>query len=266
MDSYFLPLKHFFNQFDLFCEVTKMDQNTIQNTMDRLEEMKKSANVELFNKIDNSLVIYFDTLKVAYKKYVNKLLNEAGTMKDIPKQVNKCQQEAKKDNKYGEKIISIYNLDNAGKQLQISISSFFIDIITFLGKDFDDHFKCEKAAEKLMDEFDSHRVKFEENFGMKDDKHLSKTLSEIYFAYNVLDDYIDLGGKNLIFKNIESSKEVLSKYFKSFDPEDTDKSLSTILQVKKSTYQKGLSIVKGMIGTYYRAMITAMRNAHFEKE
>lgn len=244
-----------------------MDQEKINATMEKLSQMKSDAGNFSMEAIEKQTKLFFDTMKVAYKKYITDLSKDADKYKDIKKNVERCQENAKKDNTYGGKIVNVYDLDSSGRVLYKLIQDFCHDATKFFSEDFETADKCEDAAEKFEETVEDAKVNFESHFGMKNEYHITKALSEIYFADKLFSGVIietNENEKTIIEENIDGAKSIILKQVKSVNYGEVKRAFDDITKTKKSSYQKCVNMIKGLIGTYYRAIIHNIKACDYE--
>ena len=137
----------------------------------------------------------------------------------------------------------------------------------FLSEEFDSKDKCEEAADKFTETVEDAKVNFESHFGMKNEVHVAKALSEIYFADKLFSGIIietNEKEKTIIEENIDGAKSIILKQVQSVDYGEVKRSFDDITKAKKSSYQKCINMIKGLIGTYYRAIIHNIKTCDYE--
>ena len=245
-----------------------MDNEKIDIVMNKLNDIKSASLDYSAETIDKQIELYCDTMEDSYKKYIKDLVNKENNIKDVSSTIEDFQDKLKQDISIGSAVISAFNLTMSGQ-----IYSELIDTVISEGTKFIlEPYPTEKKASDDYYDFDGKIqnlfIKFNSFFGSKEDRTLTKAIPDAYFANELLsgildykrDDITDVGPKGNIQQFIEKSYRLFKDSMKSqIEAVEIKKSLPDVYKIKRTAYQRMISIMKTATGNYFNAMQSLLK-------
>lgn len=237
----------------------------------KLEQDKSKAD-------DASAKVYIENTKFAfeamernYKKFIEDLQSKRPTkseFKDIEKEILACIDFSKSNNDYGKEIMQIHDLDKGSKILYLKLTDYYSKVIDFAGKSFSEKNVLEKVQKGLSSDLQDIKAEFDECFGMKDEIHRVKALSQLYFANGVFSDVANLSKKKSLYQVIDAVKQITTEI--AAESEMYDKEKGAVYQAhvtaNKSLIIELTGVSRHMVGSLYASINSALLSLHNRKE
>ncbi len=245
-----------------------MDNEKIDSVMNKLNDIKAESLDYSAETIDKQIELYCDTMEDSYKKYIKDLVNKESNIKNISSTIEDFQDKLKQDISIGSAVISAFNLTMSGQLYSEIIDTVISEGTKFISEPFSTE---KKATDKLYDfegKMQNLFVRFNSFFGTKEDRTLTKAIPDAYFANELLseildydrDDVTDVGSSGNIQRFIEKSYDLFKDSMKSqIEAVEIKKSLSEIYKIKRTAYQRMVSIMKTATGNYFNAMQSLLK-------